>query len=127
MQRRVVWAVGLSTVAMLLGGCAEAPSRDELVEALESSGIPAAKAECAADAVLDELTEDEIIEIVERGPAGAPRDDPDSSDDASDRVRAALAECQQVGAEETTTAGDPDDSSSAPGSTESPSNVEQPG
>lgn len=90
-----------AAAALVLGGCSQVPSRGELVHALEASGLPAAKAECAADAVLEELTDDEIIELVERGPAGAPRDDPDSTDDPSDRVRAALAECQQVGVEQT--------------------------
>ena len=100
-SRRLVWVVALATsAASMLGGCASKPSRSELVHALEASGIPTAKAECAADAVLGELSDDEIIELVQRGPAGAPRDDPESTDDSSDRVRAALAECQQVGAEQ---------------------------
>lgn len=102
MQRRVAWA-GLVAAVVLVGGCAEAPSRDELVRALELSGIPTERAECAAEAVLGELSEDEVVELVQRGPAGAPRDDPDATDDSSDRVRAALAECQQVGATSTTT------------------------
>jgi hypothetical protein len=105
MRRGWVWLAGVAgTAAAMLGGCgAEVPSRAELVESLERSGLPTAKAECAADAVLGELTDDEIIRIVERGPAGAPRDDPDVDGDSADRVRAALAECQQVGAEETIT------------------------
>ena len=127
MHGRVVWAAGVSAVLILLGGCAEAPSRGELVEALETSGIPEAKAECAADAVIDELTEDEIVEIVARGPAGAPRDDPDASDDASDRVRAALAECQQVGAETTSTTELPPPPPSTPGSIEGDPSTSAPG
>jgi hypothetical protein len=103
MQRRVAWVGVLTVAAALLGGCAEAPSRSELVQALEASGIATERAECAADAVLDELSEEEIIELVERGPAGAPRDDPEATDDASDRVRDALAACQQVAAPETST------------------------
>lgn len=113
MQRRVVWGACLSVLAFVLGGCAGAPSRGELVEALETSGIPTARAECAADAVIEELTDDEITEIVQRGPAGAPRDDPDSTDDASDRVRAALAECQQVGEEQAPTTTAPDTTTSS--------------
>ena len=103
-QRRASFLGALSVaVAVVVGGCAEAPSNDELVRALEASGIPTAQAECAAGAVLTELSSEEVVQLMQRGPGGAPRDDPDSTDDSSDRVRAALAECQAMGISTTTT------------------------
>lgn len=101
MARMTVVLAGVAAAcAVGLGGCgADAPSRDELVHALELTGISSEKAECAADAVLENLSDEQIVRLVERGPAGAPRDDPDRSDDAADQVREALTECRQVGAE----------------------------
>jgi hypothetical protein len=98
-RRRSVRSLGLlAGVVLTVAGCASSVSRAELVESLERSGIDTPRAECAADAVLDELSDEEVARLLDRGPAGAPRDDPERSDDASDRVRAALAECQQIGA-----------------------------
>lgn len=101
MARARVVLAGVAVACVVgLGGCgADVPSRGELVHALELTGISTEKAECAADAVLESLSDEQIALLVERGPAGAPRDDPDRSDDAHDRVRAALSECQQVDAD----------------------------
>ena len=120
MHRRMTARLGLVSIGVLaLGGCgADAPSRDELVHLLELTGIPPERAECAADAVLENLTEDEVVELVERGPAGAPRDDPKRTDDTSDEVRAALAACQQVGT--TTTTGESGPTTSTPTTSSTP-------
>ncbi len=87
-------AVAALALGVVLAGCAEAPSRTELTDALVTSGVPTDVARCAADAITDTLSEDQIVQIVERGPGGAPPDDPKDQQDASDRVRAALAECR---------------------------------
>ncbi|MEO6987735.1 MAG: hypothetical protein ABI239_03715 [Aquihabitans sp.] len=75
---------------------AEPPNHSELVDAYESSGMPPALAECAADAILDNLSDHEVSMIVERGPSGAPVDDPDVDDEPIDRARAALTECRDL-------------------------------
>lgn len=75
---------------------AEPPARSELVGAYESSGMPPALAECAADAILDNLSDHEVSMIVERGPSGAPVDDPEIDDEPIDRARAALTECRDL-------------------------------
>lgn len=84
---------------------AEPPSRSELVAAYESSGMPPAQAECAADAILDNLSDHEVSMIVERGPSGAPVDDPDVADEPIDLARTALGECRAL--EPVTTEPDP--------------------
>lgn len=85
-------AVGLAVVAT---ACAKpVPSRAELVGALETSGIAPSEATCAADAILKNLSKDQVALIVERGSSGAPADDPNRTDDPSDKVRAALAACR---------------------------------
>lgn len=75
---------------------AEPPTRRELVAAYESSGMAPAQAECAADAILDNLSDHEVSMIVERGPSGAPVDDPDVADEPIDRARTALGECRTL-------------------------------
>lgn len=83
-------------LAVLITACsAGTPSRNELVEALKTSGIPADVARCAADAIEDSLSSEQLAQIVERGPGGAPADDTERTDDPSDKVRAALAVCRE--------------------------------
>lgn len=83
-------------VGVLVAACsAGTPSRNELVEALKTSGVPADVARCAADAMEDSLSSDQLAQIVERGPGGAPADDAERTDDPSDKVRAALAVCRE--------------------------------
>jgi hypothetical protein len=83
-------------LAVLVAACsAGTPSRNELVEALKTSGVPADVARCAADAMEDSLSSDQLAQIVERGPGGAPADDAERTDDPSDKVRAALAVCRE--------------------------------
>lgn len=89
----VLAVVGLTVV--LVACSAATPDRDELVGALQTSGVPADVARCAADAIEDSLSTDELAQIVERGPGGAPADDTERTDDPSDKVRAALAECRE--------------------------------
>ncbi len=97
-RRRVTGTVAVA-IAVLLGlgmaACgADAPSRSELVQLFETSGIPAAQSRCAADAILDTLSTKQVESIVQRGSSGAPLDDPDRTDDAADKVRDALATCR---------------------------------
>ncbi len=83
-------------LAVLITACsAGTPSRNELVEALKTSGIPPDVARCAADAIEDSLSSEQLAQIVERGPGGAPADDTERTDDPSDKVRAALAVCRE--------------------------------
>lgn len=87
--------------------CAAEPSgRDELARSLASSGLPQDVAGCAADALVDNLSSQELLDIAERGGGGAPVDDPERTDDSLDLVRAALAECRAQ-LEPTTTTGVP--------------------
>lgn len=87
-------AATLATVVLVVSGCAAgAPSRSEFVDALRTTGLNQAEAGCVADAVLDELTEDEVALIVDRGPSGAPVDDATQGRDSLERVRAAIAAC----------------------------------
>lgn len=93
------WArVLVMAAAVVVAGCsAGAPSRSEFVDVLRTSGLSEQDAGCVADAVLGELSEDEVALIADRGPSGAPVDDPQRDDDANDRVRAAIAECRVAG------------------------------
>lgn len=82
-------------LALLVTACSTpTPSRTELADALEDSGIPADVARCTAEAITESFDEDQLAQIVERGPSGAPADDPDRTDDPADRVRDALAVCR---------------------------------
>lgn len=93
----VVVAALVGAVWFLLSSFeAEPPTRNELVSAYESSGMPPAQAECAADAILDNLSDHEVSMIVERGPSGAPVDDPKVDDEPIDRARTALGECRAL-------------------------------
>jgi hypothetical protein len=95
----VVVAVTVAAAACSAG----APSRDELVESLITSGLSESESTCAADAIVDNLTDDEIAQIVERGGGGAPRDDPQDADDTMDKLRAALNVCRDQAAATSTT------------------------
>lgn len=95
----------LRTATLLVAGtlsfgvlaCSTAtPDRADLTDALVTSGLPRTVAQCASDALVSELSTDELDLLVERGNGGAPTDDPDRDDDAADRLRAALAGCQEL-------------------------------
>lgn len=75
-------------------GCSSGPDHGEVVDALITSGLSEEQARCAADALFDELTEDELAQLADRGAGGAPVDDPDRADDAADRIRTALNACR---------------------------------
>ncbi len=90
--------------AVVATACAtEVPSRSELVAAFESSGLSADLAGCVTDAVLENLPDEDVIRLVERGAGAGPRDDPDRDDDPYDRTRAALTACQEAAAATSTT------------------------
>ncbi len=87
-------------LAAMLAACgAKVPSRTELAEVFESTGMTRTEANCVADAVLDTLPDKNITELMERGVGAAPRDDPDRDDDPYDRFRAAITKCQKAEAE----------------------------
>lgn len=82
-------------LTLLAASCATpTPSRSELADALVDSGIPAPVARCTAEAITESFSDDQLARIVERGPGGAPADDPDRTDDAVDEVGLALAACR---------------------------------
>lgn len=93
------WAVAMA-VALVLAGCGHsAPSADELTETLMVAGMDEEQARCAAEAVTENLSDDDIESIMKAGPSGVPFD----RNDAGNRVdtpeveaaRAALAECRR--------------------------------
>lgn len=99
MGRPVITRRLLVTIAggltLLSAACSTpTPSRSELADALVDSGIPAPVARCTAEAITESFDDDQLARIVERGPGGAPADDPDRTDDATDKVRDALAACR---------------------------------
>lgn len=87
---------GALAAAFATVGCSSPPSRSDITDALITSGLSEEVARCAADALVDELSDDELVQLTERGGGGAPVDDPDRDDDASDRVRAALTACRDA-------------------------------
>lgn len=93
--RRLVVLVAVSLAVIGTAACAEpVPSRDELAEALQDSGLSASVARCTADAVTESLSAEQLARIAERGPGGAPRDDPDATSDPVDQVREAMVACR---------------------------------
>ena len=96
-RRRVAASLlaGTLGVAAILGGCSKAPSEPDLVDALVRSGLTTEEAQCAARALYDNLPDDEIAAIAERGPS-AVQDDPDVSDEPIDVARSEIAACRSV-------------------------------
>jgi hypothetical protein len=100
----MVAGAAAAVLAVGASGCAtEVPSRGELVAAFESSGLSADLAGCVTDAVLENLPDEDLIRLVERGSGAGPRDDPNRDDDPYDRTRAALTACQEAAAATSTT------------------------
>lgn len=93
---------GTVLAAGLLGACAGTPSSDELVDALERSGLSSAEAECAADALYRNLDDDQIGAIAERGPS-AVIDDLQVPDEPIDVARREIAACRTTHEPSTTT------------------------
>lgn len=88
--------VGPAAALVLVVACsASTPKRDQLTDALGRSGIPNPVATCVADALVSDLSDDQLDQLVEFGAAGAPKDDPERADDAADRLREALAACRE--------------------------------
>lgn len=94
-RRRAGRVVAALAVVVALGACGTAtPSRSELVDALRTSGVPAAEARCVVRAIFDTLTPAQIEQLYERGNGGVPRNEPSRGDDASDRLSAAMGTCR---------------------------------
>lgn len=132
--RRARWLAPVVGPIVVLAGavsCADPPSSDDLVEALERSGLPAEQARCAADAIYEHLDDDQIAEIAERGPSGAPRDDPERTDDPMDLVREDMSKCRVLGPTTTTTTTAPSSTDAsggpAPASGSQPASTSAPG
>lgn len=116
-MRRLGIASFTVAAAVLAGaGCSSPPpDRATMVQALRTSGIPAAQARCAAAAIYDNLTDAQVRQLVDRGAGGTPKDDPTRTDDALDKLNAAMSSCrgltepaasgETTGAVTTTTAG----------------------
>ena len=86
----LVLALGLGGVA----ACSHpTPTADELTDAFVTSGLPEGRARCVSEALVKELTTKQLDLLVERGASGAPQDDPNLTDDAADRLRAAFTAC----------------------------------
>lgn len=102
-RRAAVGAVAVAFVVAVVGCATEVPSRQELVAAFESSGLSADEAGCVTDAVLDNLPDEDIIRLVERGQGAGPRDDTNRDDDPYDLTRAALTACREAAAATSTT------------------------
>lgn len=94
--RSVAWVAACALSVGVAACAAPTPDRAELTDALAASGLPQDVARCAADALLSELSQEELDVLVERGNGGVPVDDPDRDDDPADRLRAALADCQEL-------------------------------
>lgn len=89
----------LATVLVVaVAGCGtKVPSEGELAEALARSGLSEAVADCAAEAIVSTLSDDELATLVDRGSGGLPKDDPTRTDDAADTLRTAVSDCRTAG------------------------------
>lgn len=103
--RRTAVAVALVAMGALgVAGCSsKAPANEEIVEALVTSGLPEDVATCAADALTDTLSEEQLAQLTERGGGGAPVDDPARTDDTADQLRDAMSRCRTLFESSTTT------------------------
>jgi hypothetical protein len=105
-RRRVATSllVGALGVALaVLVGCSDAPSQPDLVDSLVRSGLSTEEAECAAAALYDNLPDDQIAAITERGPS-AVIDDPKDPDEPIDVARSEIAACRSVSTTSTSAA-----------------------
>jgi hypothetical protein len=85
---------------------APAPKQQELADALVDSGLSRKVADCTAKALTGSLSSSELARIAERGPGGAPVDDPKRSGEHIDDLVEAMARCRdlQIASQPTTTA-----------------------
>ena len=83
-----------AAVAAVVAGCSDGnPQRDDLVSSLVKSGIAEPVAECTADAILETLDDEELAQVVARGPGGAPVNDPAVPGETADDLDVAMAPC----------------------------------
>jgi hypothetical protein len=97
------------------------PPKSDVVKGLHEAGIPEAEARCAVDAIYSSLSKDQIHDLIDRGAGGVPKNDPDSTTDATDKLTQALAKCQAAavgdeptGGPATTTTAPPETTTSGP-------------
>ena len=86
-----------------LAGCSNhpVPPRSDMVDGLVSAGIPRKEATCATDAIYDSLSRTQVSQLIDRGAGGVPKDDPSSTNDATDKLTRALAKCQAAASTDT--------------------------
>lgn len=90
-------ALAVVAAALVVSACAAStPSRSELVDSLRTAGVPAAEARCSVDAVFDTLTDSQIRDLYQRGNGGTPKDDPNDTKDAANRLTAAMGKCRDA-------------------------------
>lgn len=94
-QRTRLWNLAAAAVVAVVAvtGCSKAPKQDELVDALMRAGLDRTEAQCAAAAVYDNLSKDQIEAITERG-ASAVLDDGNDPNEPIDKARREISECR---------------------------------
>lgn len=98
--RRALVALAAVFTVLGVGACSSpAPSQGELSAALVDSGLSKKVADCAASALTDSLTKNELAELTERGAGGAPVDDPNEDGDSYDKLQKAMATCRDLQAQ----------------------------
>lgn len=96
--RRLVVVVMFGATLGVAGCGTNAPSRAKVGKALETSGVPAAEAQCSVQAIYDNLTTKQVADLYERGFGGVPKDNPTDSGDAATRLATAMAKCRDAAA-----------------------------
>ncbi|MGI8756721.1 MAG: hypothetical protein ACR2MB_12860, partial [Acidimicrobiales bacterium] len=69
------------------------------------AGVPAAEARCSVDAVFKTLTDNQIRDLYQRGNGGTPKDDPNDTNDAANRLTEAMGKCRDAASTTTTSEG----------------------
>lgn len=96
-RRRLALGVAVLVSVVGLGACSTPnPSQDQFTESLVISGVDPEVAECTSKAVMDNLSDEQVRRINERGGGAAPVDDAAKPDEAADKVREALAACRDL-------------------------------
>ncbi len=98
MRVRLGVIVALGFVLMLAGCGTNAPSRADVLKALETSGIAPAEAQCSVQAIYDNLTTQQVADLYDRGFGGVPKDNPTDSGDAATRLATAMGKCRDAAA-----------------------------